>query len=118
MEKVPWTGWKEISLTAYTRAWSLALGAESRRWHLNEKLLLFDDELYCVPLYPRGKFYTYWASFSSTYLHPVMLEGGKLGNIQRGSLDGYPTLDATHCKATVDRRSCETRNNTRLPLQR
>jgi hypothetical protein len=34
-----------MSLTAYTKAWSLLFGAESRRWHLNEKLLLFDDEL-------------------------------------------------------------------------
>jgi len=33
-----------MSLTAYTRAWSLLLGTESRRWHLNEKLPLFGDE--------------------------------------------------------------------------
>lgn len=48
VENVPWTGWKEMSLTEYTSDWSLDDGVWSRRWHLKEKLLLL--------------------SFSSTYL--------------------------------------------------
>ena len=39
VEKVPCTGWKEMSLTEKTRDWSFDVGDWSRRWHLNEKLL-------------------------------------------------------------------------------
>ena len=44
VENVPCTGWKLMSLTANTSAWSFELGEESRRWHLKEKLFLKDDK--------------------------------------------------------------------------
>lgn len=40
VENVPWTGWNDISFTAYTNDWSFEVGFWSRRWHLKEKLFL------------------------------------------------------------------------------
>ena len=59
-----------MSLTAYTKVWSLALGVASRRWHLNEKLLLVASMSLKRKLKVINE--NYCASFSSTYLEETL----------------------------------------------
>lgn len=103
-----------MSLTEYTRAWSLLLGIESRRWHLKEKLLLREGLITSDCERNHG---THEESLSSTNLgRKRVCEAVGIMRDDVNSLNSDSAFNTSHCEAAV-RRCCEAGNNACLPLQ-
>ena len=84
-----------MSLTANTNAWSFALGTESRRWHLKEKLFLKASQ--CVQIQRKVRSVT-TRLFLQHIWHTIR---HKHCWAKIFLLDGYPAFHTTHGEATV-----------------